>query len=94
MPIVMTLLRVNGISEVQKLLHFRNKRYMPLYAVWFNNKIITGCCENGNLYILDDNYYREDLNAEHSLPLYSVRQTPVITADYNLLFILSAFYRM
>lgn len=25
----------------------KNKRYMPLYAVWFNNKIITGCCENG-----------------------------------------------
>ncbi|MBQ5455026.1 MAG: hypothetical protein IIT63_04275, partial [Prevotella sp.] len=36
----------------------KNKRYMPLYAVWFNNKIITGCCENGNLYVLDDNYYK------------------------------------
>lgn len=61
----------------------KNKRYMPLYAVWFNNKIITGCCENGNLYILDDNYYREDFDAEHSLPLYRMRQTPVITADYK-----------
>ena len=61
----------------------KNKRYMPLYAVWFNNKIITGCCENGNLYILDDNYYREDFNATDSLPLYRVRQTPVITADYK-----------
>jgi hypothetical protein len=56
---------------------------MPLYAAWFNNKIITGCCENGNLYILDDNYYREDFNATDSLPLYRVRQTPVITANYR-----------
>ena len=56
---------------------------MPLYAVWFNSKIITGCCENGNLYVLDDNYYREDFNATDSLPLYRVRQTPVITADYK-----------
>lgn len=61
----------------------KNKPYMPLYAVWFNNKIITGCCENGNLYVLDDNYYCEDFDAEHSLPLYRVRQTPVITADYK-----------
>lgn len=61
----------------------KTKPYMPLYAVWFNNKIITGCCENGNLYILDDNYYREDFDSEHSLPLYRVRQTPVITADYK-----------
>lgn len=61
----------------------KNKPYMPLYAAWFNNKIITGCCENGNLYILDDNYYREDFNSTDSLPLYRVRQTPVITADYR-----------
>ena len=61
----------------------KNKPYMSLYAVWFNNKIITGCCENGNLYVLDDNYYREDFNATDSLPLYRVRQTPVITADYK-----------
>ena len=61
----------------------KNKPYMPLYAVWFNNKIITGCCENGNLYILDENYYKEDFNATDSLPLYRVRQTPVITADYK-----------
>lgn len=61
----------------------KNKPYMPLYAVWFNNKIITGCCENGNLYVLDDNYYCEDFNETDSLPLYRVRQTPVITADYK-----------
>lgn len=61
----------------------KNKPYMPLYAVWFNNKIITGCCENGNLYILDDNYYREDFNDKDSLPLYRVRQTPVVTANYR-----------
>lgn len=60
-----------------------NKPYMPLYAVWFDNKIITGCCENGNLYILDENYYMEDFDDEHSLPLYRVRQTPVVTADYK-----------
>lgn len=61
----------------------RNKNYMPLYAVWFDSKIITGCCENGNLYVLDENYYREDFDSEKSLPLYRVRQTPVITADYK-----------
>lgn len=60
-----------------------NKPYMPLYAVWFDNKIITGCCENGNLYVLDENYYMEDFDEEHSLPLYRVRQTPVVTADYK-----------
>jgi hypothetical protein len=60
-----------------------NKPYMPLYAVWFDNKIITGCCENGNLYVLDENYYMEDFDDEHSLPLYRVRQTPVVTADYK-----------
>ena len=61
----------------------QNKKYMPLYAAWFDNKIVTGCCENGNLYVLDENYYREDFDSEHSLPLYRVRQTPVITADYK-----------
>jgi len=61
----------------------KNKPYMPLYATWFTNKIITGCCENGNIYVLDENYYREDFDSEHSLPLYRVRQTPVITADYK-----------
>lgn len=61
----------------------KNKPYMPLYAVWFTNKIITGCCENGNIYVLDENYYKEDFDEEHSLPLYRVRQTPVITADYK-----------
>lgn len=59
------------------------KPYMPLYAVWFNNKIITGCCENGNLYELNEDYYREDFDSEHSLPLHRIRQTPVITADYK-----------
>lgn len=60
-----------------------NKPYMPLYAVWFNNKIITGCCENGNIYELDENYYREDFDAEKSLPLLRMRQTPVITSNYK-----------
>ena len=61
----------------------KNKKYMPLYAAWFNNKIITGCCENGNLYILDDNYYKEDFDDNHSLTLYRERQTPVITSNYR-----------
>lgn len=71
------------IRSSRNYLNSKNKPYMPLYAAWFNNKIITGCCENGNLYVLDDNYYKEDFDAEHSLPLYRVRQTPVITADYK-----------
>jgi len=71
------------IRSSRNFYNSKNKPYMPLYAVWFNNKIITGCCENGNLYILDENYYKEDFNATDSLPLYRVRQTPVITADYK-----------
>ena len=61
----------------------QNKKYMPQFAVWFNNKIITGSCENGNLYELDEDYYREDFDSEHSLPLYRVRQTPVMTSNYK-----------
>lgn len=70
----------------------RNKNYMPLYAAWFNNKIITGCCENGNLFELDENYYYEDFDMtcrnevldkdKHRLPLLRTRQTPVITTNY------------
>jgi hypothetical protein len=71
------------IRSSRNFYNSKNKPYMPLYAVWFNSKIITGCSENGNIYILDDNYYREDFNATDSLPLYRVRQTPVITADYK-----------
>ena len=60
-----------------------NKNYMPLFAVWWNNKIITGSCESGNLYELDENYYYEDFNANDKLPLQRIRQTPVITADFK-----------
>ena len=61
----------------------KNKPYMPQYAVWFNNKIITGCCENGNLYELKDDYFYEDFDESHRLPLLRVRQTPVITSSYK-----------
>lgn len=60
-----------------------NKNYMPLYAAWYNNKIVTGCCENGNIYELDENYYYEDFNATDKLPLLRTRQTPVITSNYK-----------
>lgn len=59
------------------------KNYMPLYSVWWNNRIYTGSIENGNLYELDENYYYEDFDSEHSLPLLRVRQTPVITSNYK-----------
>ena len=61
----------------------RNKPYMPQFAVWFNNKIIAGSCENGNLYELADDYFYEDFDATHRLPLLRVRQTPVITSNYR-----------
>lgn len=61
----------------------KNKKYLPLYAAWFNNKIITGCCENGNIYELDEKYYCEDFNETDKLPLLRVRQTPVITSNYK-----------
>lgn len=59
------------------------KNYMPLFAVWWNNKIITGSSESGHLYELSENYYYEDMGPDHRLPLIRVRQTPVITADYK-----------
>lgn len=59
------------------------KNYMPLFAVWWNNKIITGSSESGHLYELDENYFYEDFDSEHRLPLLRMRQTPVITADYK-----------
>lgn len=61
----------------------KNKPYMPQFAVWFNNKIITGSCENGNLYELADDYFYEDFDAVHKLPLLRVRQTPVVTSNYK-----------
>lgn len=61
----------------------KNKKYMPLYAAWWQNKIITGSCENGHLFQLDPKYYYEDFDAEHRLPLLRVRQTPVITSNYK-----------
>ena len=61
----------------------KQKNYMPLYAAWWNNKIITGSSESGHLYELDENYYYEDFDSENKLPLLRMRQTPVITADYK-----------
>lgn len=59
------------------------KNYMPLYAVWWNNKIITGSSESGHLYELDEKYYYEDFDDTNKLPLLRMRQTPVVTADYK-----------
>ncbi len=61
----------------------KNKPYMPEFAAWFNNKIITGSCENGNLYELAEDYFYEDFDDTHKLPLLRVRQTPVITSNYK-----------
>lgn len=59
------------------------KNYMPQFAVWWNNKIITGSSESGNLYVLDENYFYEDFNDHDRLPLLRIRQTPVITSSYK-----------
>ena len=61
----------------------KNKNYMPLYAAWWNNKIVTGSSESGNIYELDEDYYYEDFDSEHRLPILRMRQTPVITADFK-----------
>lgn len=61
----------------------KQKNYMPLYAVWWNNKIITGSSESGHLYELNEKYYYEDFDNTNRLPLLRMRQTPVITADYK-----------
>lgn len=62
----------------------KNKNYMPLYAVWWDNMIVTGCCENGNLFELNPEYFYEDFDGQgHKLPLLRVRQTPVITSNYK-----------
>ena len=59
------------------------KNYMPLFAVWWNNKIITGSSDSGHLYELDENYFYEDFDSENRLPLLRVRQTPVVTTNYK-----------
>lgn len=59
------------------------KNYIPLYACWWDNKIIVGSSENGNLSQLDPEYFYEDFNATQRLPLLRTRQTPVITSDYK-----------
>ena len=61
----------------------KQKNYMPLFAAWWNNKIVTGSAESGHIYELDENYYYEDFDSENRLPLLRMRQTPVITADYK-----------
>lgn len=61
----------------------KNKNYMPLYAVWWDNKIVTGSSENGNLFELDPEYFYEDFDETQRLPLLRVRQTPVITSNYK-----------
>ena len=61
----------------------KQKNYMPLYAVWWNNKIITGSSENGHLFELDENYYYEDFDNTNRLPILRMRQTPVITTNYK-----------
>lgn len=61
----------------------KQKNYMPLFAAWWNNKIVTGSSESGHIYELDENYYYEDFDSENRLPLLRMRQTPVITADYK-----------
>lgn len=59
------------------------KNYMPQFAAWWNNKIVTGSCESGHIYELDENYFYEDFDNEHKLPLLRIRQTPVITSSYK-----------
>ncbi|MBQ1295442.1 MAG: hypothetical protein IIY21_15470 [Clostridiales bacterium] len=59
------------------------KNYMPLFAVWWNNRIITGSSDSGHLYELDENYFYEDFDSENRLPLLRVRQTPVVTSNYK-----------
>lgn len=59
------------------------KNYMPLFAVWWNNRIITGSSESGHLYELDENYFYEDFDSQNRLPLLRVRQTPVVTTNYK-----------
>lgn len=59
------------------------KNYMPVFAAWWNNKIVTGSSESGNLYVLDENYFYEDFDDENRLPLLRIRQTPVITSNYR-----------
>lgn len=61
----------------------KSKNYMPLYACWWDNMIVVGSCENGNLFELDPDYYYEDFDDTHRLPLLRIRQTPVITTNYK-----------
>lgn len=61
----------------------KQKNYMPLFAAWWNNRIVTGSSESGHIYELDENYYYEDFDDTNKLPLLRMRQTPVITADYK-----------
>lgn len=61
----------------------KQKNYMPLYSSWWDNKIIVGCCENGNIYTLDTNYFYEDYTNTLRLPILRTRQTPVITSNYK-----------
>ena len=41
----------------------KNKNYMPLFAAWWNNKIVTGSSESGNIYELDEHYYSVECGA-------------------------------
>lgn len=59
------------------------KNYMPLFGAWWNNKIVTGSSESGNIYVLDEEYFYEDIDENNRLPLLRIRQTPVITSSYK-----------
>ena len=68
-------------TRVSRNYYSATVEYYPLFACGFNGKIITGSCSSNILYELDPEYYYEELDSEHKLPLQRIRQTPLLTAD-------------
>lgn len=54
-----------------------------IFPVWFNNQTVFGHIKDGNLVYLNDDFHREEINSNTSVPLIRQRQTPVILNNYQ-----------
>lgn len=54
-----------------------------IYPVWFDNKTVFGHIKDGALVYLDDNFHREEISADSSVPLIRRRQSPVVMNNYQ-----------
>jgi len=60
-----------------------DKAWNLVYPVWFNNLTVFGHLKDGNIVYLDDNFHREEIDSDLTVPLIRRRQSPVVLSNYQ-----------